>query len=82
MSNGNPSRDADGSDDDAATEPAGDDALAAPGASGAGLGTQADFFEGLGAQIGKSDAALAPCRRSVPPQCCCAAVLLMRGPFK
>ena len=70
---------ADENSDDDAAEPvgdeasAGDDASATPDISDAGLGTQINFFEGLGAQIGKSGAALAPCRRSAPPQCCCAA---------
>ena len=52
---------------------AGDDASATPDISGAGLGAQASFSEGLDAQIGKNGAALAPRRRSAPPQCCCAA---------
>ena len=52
-----------GSGDGAATRPAGDeapagdDASATSGISDAGLGTQAGFFEGLGAQVGSNDAA-------------------------
>ena len=43
------------------------------GISDVDLDIQIGFFEGLDAQIGNNGAALAPCRRSVPPQCCCAA---------
>lgn len=68
----------DDSDDDATIEsagdeaPAGDDASVTPDISDVDLDIQIGFFEGLDAQIGNNDATLAPCRRSVPPQCCCA----------
>ena len=47
--------------------------FATPGISDAGLDIQIDFFEGLDAQVGSSDAAQASRLRSAPPQCCCAA---------
>ena len=53
--------------------PAGDDASVTPDISDADLDTQINFFEGLDAQAGNSGAALAPRRRSAPPQRCCAA---------
>ena len=68
----------DGSGGDATAEPVGDEASAGDDASvtsdisDVDLDIQIDFFEGLDAQIGKNGATLAPCRRSVPPQCCCA----------
>ena len=69
----------DGSDDDATIRSAGDDAsigddaTATSDISDADLDIEIDFFEGLGAQIGSSDAALAPRQRSALPQYCCAA---------
>ena len=68
-----------GSGGDAATRPAGDeasdgdDASVTSDISDVDLDIQIDFFEGLDAQIGRSDAALAPRQRSAPPQRCCAA---------
>ena len=68
----------DENDDDATVESVGDEASAGDDASvtsdisDVDLDTQINFFEGLDAQIGSSGATLAPCRRSVPPQRCCA----------